>query len=223
MQRLTPNFCSGILSRVCLHYTSCNVRSSHVVMRRDFSSSSWNAKTNDALKLLNLDDPKYYAETDISDCLSLKELRTAYFRAAKRCHPDAIRSSGDTSKDKNTEQDSSERFLMVTEAYEFLLATAIGSAANDRSIISKNEESIFRRNCQDWLGIPADVVEESKRCPLFRQWLKGNTDAAFHWKIFLMQNGGLAPRLREYLKLGAGKTNHSAVSPKNISRRKRSR
>lgn len=137
-----------------------------------------------ALRLLKL---KNSNTTSGNSNINLKDLRKAYFQAAKQCHPDTIVNESST---QVTKQDSSAQFMLVSEAYEVLLS--IISPVSDgklrsEGLISEREEIEFRRNCQDWLGIPADVVEESKRCPLFRQWLKGNTDAAFHWKVFLMQ------------------------------------
>lgn len=180
-----------------------------------------------ARKLLNLPA----AHTSITrstaehEILSTKQLRLAYFQAAKMCHPDIIDADDYTlpgsaiDKKAARRQDSANQFMRVTEAYEFLLNRINPSKNYSASdLVSEKEEGDFRRNCQDWLGIPADVVEESKRCPLFREWLKGNTDAAHHWKIFLMQNGGLAPRLRATVLVEAGE--ESAVA---TSRRRRSR
>eukprot|EP00816_Leptocylindrus_hargravesii_P004310 CAMPEP_0196811684 /NCGR_PEP_ID=MMETSP1362-20130617/19907_1 /TAXON_ID=163516 /ORGANISM="Leptocylindrus danicus, Strain CCMP1856" /LENGTH=199 /DNA_ID=CAMNT_0042187059 /DNA_START=62 /DNA_END=661 /DNA_ORIENTATION=+ len=175
-----------------------------------------------ARKLLNL--PSTHAATE-QEVLSTKQLRLAYFQAAKMCHPDTIDADNGSlpgsavDKKAARRQESANQFMRVTEAYEFLLSRINPSKKYSASdLVSEKEEGEFRRNCQDWLGIPADVVEESKRCPLFREWLKGNTDAAHHWKIFLMQNGGLAPRLRATVLVEAGEEGPGATSRRRRSR-----
>ena len=47
-------------------------------------------------------------------------------------------------------------------------------------------------------------MEESKKNPMFRQWLMGKTDAAMHWKMFLSKYGGLAEKLRPRVQVGGG-------------------
>jgi len=134
---------------------------------------------------------------------SPKDLRDAYFTAAKLCHPDLnkTKSNGDLT----------ERFLEITEAYELLQKQKLNTSFDDEEInmthiITKTEEQMYRDACRECLGLDADTVEESKRCPLFRNWLKGKTDAAFTWSNFFMSHGGLAPMLRKkkHLHIGAG-------------------
>jgi hypothetical protein len=131
-----------------------------------------------------------------NDTLEMVTLRKAYCEAAKQCHPDTFASSSE-------EEVGYERFLHVTEAYELLaaqLATAATASHHDRRFdddtsISKSEQESFRAECQRILGLSAEIVEECKRSHGFRQWLQGNTDSAYLWRDFLMQHGGLAPRL----------------------------
>lgn len=127
-----------------------------------------------------------------------KELRLIYLEAAKQCHPDMVQG-----KEGDDEEEVDKRdFRQVTEAYELLQRFVIkgpktGNDDDDAFLgISEKDEEEFRRACQSWLGIPAEVVEESKRCNIFRNWLDGNTDAAQHWRNFFAIHGGLAPMLR---------------------------
>ena len=140
----------------------------------------------------------------------MKELRLAYFEAAKRTHPDAYASSSDSISSSSST--GGEEFCRVTEAYERLLASSSRDmvAVDVESgawnwIITREEEEEYRRACQDVLGIPAEIVEESKQNPMFRHWLHGNTDGAQHWRAFFAVHGGLAQKLARpvaYLESG---------------------
>jgi hypothetical protein len=135
---------------------------------------------------------------------TVPELRAAYFEAAKQTHPDMLRSD---KNDKNTDA-AVLGFRNVTQAYEQLLHSP--SELSERSdddveIIPQDEEESYRSACVDFLGLPAEIVEESKQNPMFRRWLEGNTDAAHTWRSFFAVNGGLAQKLRPpsgYLGVG---------------------
>jgi len=136
-----------------------------------------------------------------------KELRDAYFTAAKLCHPDLNKTK--------SEEELTDRFLKITEAYEFLQQKDFLKRENDEdemdmsNIVSKSEEQRYRDACMECLGLDAETVEESKKCVLFRHWLKGKTDATFTWNRFFMSHGGLAPMLRKrkHLSIGMGELN----------------
>lgn len=158
------------------------------------------------------------------DRLEIVTLRKAYFVAAKQCHPDI------TSNTKDSEEDGHERFLKVTEAYELLVAQlaaqknpgATTSSTRTTTVeIPKSEEELFRRQCQEMLGLSAEIVEECKTNAGFRQWLGGNTDGAHFWRNFLMQHGGLAPRLPHpiILEIAAGEASMSQQRRRRPSRR----
>lgn len=101
---------------------------------------------------------------------TVRELRHAYFEAAKLHHPDVVKQQlGTPTYD----------FRDITNAYEHLLNSShITSTPQNEPIITHDEEEEYRRACLDVLGIPAEIVEESKKNPMFRQWLMGKTDAA---------------------------------------------
>ncbi|KAL3934751.1 MAG: hypothetical protein SGBAC_009594 [Bacillariaceae sp.] len=120
---------------------------------------------------------------------TVKELRHAYFEMAKKCHPDV--------QEKDGEKDGEViDFLELTEAYEYLLHNKNHHRQDGNVLISLEEEETYRQACTAILGIPAEIVEESKQNPMFRHWLGGNTDGAQHWRSFLSVHGGLAQRLR---------------------------
>jgi hypothetical protein len=114
---------------------------------------------------------------DVTD----RVLRKAYLQAALKCHPDV-------KKEK-----SGHEFTEINRAYELLQAGVV----SDKDLgVTPDEDEMFRRACLDWLGLPAEVVEDSKRCPIFRNWLSGGTEASIRWQQFLTLHGGLAPMLR---------------------------
>lgn len=140
-----------------------------------------------------------------------RELRDAYFDAAKRCHPDTQKQSSTKAhsaapiNEDAQKAASSNLFLEITEAYEALQEFAasgrkVNSASSiidEKDLIIKSEEQYYREAVKETLGIDADILEESKRCPMFRLWLKGGSHMAFHYNIFLMRHGGLARMLPE--------------------------
>jgi len=113
--------------------------------------------------------------------ISYKQLRDAFFQAAKRCHPD-VHNKGGTNNSNNTDtttpREAAQMFLDVTEAYEFLLASTTNatSAAEQEEegggafTIPKEEEMEYREACELWLGIPAEVVEETKKNVFVFEW-----------------------------------------------------
>jgi hypothetical protein len=123
-----------------------------------------------ARRLLGLSYPNF----------TIHQLRHAYRKAALTSHPDL-------------ENGNHDAFLQVTEAYEVLLTHSSGKV---ETVVSADEELAFRQACRDWLGLPPEIVEESKQCPNFRQWLSGRTDSAHAWRVFFALHGGLAPMLR---------------------------
>jgi DnaJ domain len=156
--------------------------------------------------------------------LEMTVVRKAYFAAAKMCHPDTKSTSILVDEEAD---DGYERFLQVTDAYE-LLAAQLCSDSNKSSndniiIIPKSEEESFRYECQHRLGLSAEIVEECKNNPSFRQWLLGNTDSAYLWRDFLMQHGGLAPRLNSsqpILEIAAGAGDEALRSQQRRKRRR---
>ena len=111
------------------------------------------------------------------------ELRTAYYEAAKKCHPDV---KGD---------DHALDFRELKDAYEHLLNGGhVSESTTDE--ISVDEENDYRRACIEILGLKAEIVEESKQNPMFLHWLSGKTDGAQYWRNFFTSHGGLAQKLR---------------------------
>lgn len=150
---------------------------------------------------------------------TVRELRHAYFEAAKLHHPDVV-------QQRNDEDEPSTHKLLdfrdITIAYEHLLQSAhVSHTSSQEPIITIDEEEEYRTACLQILGIPAEIVEESKKNPMFRQWLMGKTDAAMHWKMFFSQHGGLAEKLRPRVSLEGG--SHNEVVRKVETRRKKKR
>mmetsp|Transcript_14958 Transcript_14958/g.29895 ORF Transcript_14958/g.29895 Transcript_14958/m.29895 type:complete len:187 (-) Transcript_14958:102-662(-) len=175
------------LNRRLLTHASCS-------MARGLSTIS-TAKARALLGLTECSEP------------TLKELRIAYFQAAKRSHPDSSSSSS---------LDAGQEFRRITNAYELLLGSGdLENSFQEQAthLISEREEENYRKACLAVLGIPAEIVEESKQNPMFREWLAGNTDGAIWWRMFFSNNGGLAQKLRPPTQLLTGK----------IERRRRSR
>ena len=147
---------------------------------------------------------------DAHSAATARDIRKAYFLAAKACHPDVQK-----------QDDGGAAFRMVTVAYEVLQSNI--SVEDQAILVTEDEEVAFRIACRQVLGLPAEVVEESKQNPMFRTWLKGRTDGAFTWRNFLSQHGGLAPKLRPRLMIEgkdcfAGSKDFSSAS---LRRRKR--
>lgn len=132
-----------------------------------------------------------------------KILRNAYLQAAKKTHPD-LRT--------NSRQD----FQLVSDAYELLLSGAPDSRNADFGI-TINEEQDYRQACRNWLGIDAEIVEEAKRDPAFRNWVKLEGSSTRHWRQFLSLHGGLAPMLKPKKFL------ENNASTKDLKRRRRRR
>eukprot|EP00986_Skeletonema_menzelii_P011969 scaffold6338_cov152-Skeletonema_menzelii.AAC.13 len=152
---------------------------------------------------------------------TIRELRNAYFVAAKRCHPDVVNQQ---QPDEDGEEDNTSfDFRDITIAYEHLLHGdhVEYNPEEADNIVTRNEEEEYRDACKTMLGLSAEIVEESKQNPMFRKWLTGNTDAALHWRSFFAANGGMAQKLRPPAGyLGRGK---DAVVRKSDTRRKRGR
>jgi hypothetical protein len=203
-------------------YYSNHIMKNHGRAQQHFSSSGesfavTSRKINSALRILSL-----------SQGFQPKDLRDAYFDAAKKCHPDShsslhsirVEHAANGDGDDRRRAKLSSMFLEITEAYE-LLRKYPGGYVNSSSkkssfsvdeqdveydFISKTEEQHYREAVQEALGIDAEALEESKRCPMFREWLKGKSHMAFHFNLFLMRHGGLAPMLgrKKVVKLTDG-------------------
>jgi DnaJ domain len=164
--------------------------------------------------------------------LSRMEIRLAYFQAAKESHPDCgITADDETAKSMN------DKFNKVTQAYEYLIQhycthsnsnkNNTNSNSNDDNDnnwgITLEEEIDFNDSCLAVLGLRAEIVEESKQDPSFRQWLLGNTDSAYIWRNFLANHGGLAPKLRPRLMLDTSTEYTTTIENSKRQQRRRRR
>lgn len=160
----------------------------HAIKHRTISSTC-----NRRHRLISTQAAKMLLGFSSSHRPTMRELRAAYFEAAKQTHPDVAQ-----------ENEDGIDFVKITKAYERLLDSR--EIENDATWkISKDEEDEYRSACKAILGIPAEIVEESKQNPMFRHWLGGNTDGAQHWRAFFAVHGGLAQKLQApaaYLESG---------------------
>ena len=206
-----------IIPSLSFHSQQCRKLPFHPLSQSFSRTSSTTITFQSALHILKLHHRPNY---------NPKELRDAYFAAAKLCHPDTKKkqknsssSSGGKRFNDDDDDDMTIKFLELTEAYEILQEqykkslssnsfysktqhtkqpdSSSSSSSSSTYIIHQTEEENFRSACREKLGLDAETVEESKQCPLFREWLKGKTDAAFHWNMFFMMHGGLAPMLNQ--------------------------
>jgi len=168
-----------------------------------------------ALRLLGLSQP-----------FSPRELRDAYFEFAKQCHPD---SSGDQTDTKRflqlTEAYESLRCVASNhhvelqydtpseeEEYRAACQAWLGlQVVPARSVMHSSPftlslVALYSTYCSCCSCVVADVlcwqaeqVEESKACPMFRQWLASSND--LNWVSFLALHGGLAARLNPRAQL----------------------
>ena len=202
LRQINVRACAGIVRR--RRWTPPFLDQHQACARRHLTLQS-------AERLLDLtDNPRYTA----------RELRDAYFDAAKSCHPDSTHEA--KARKSLAPIDAARHFLEVTEAYELLRSGKNASFQTDANFVTKSEEQEFRDACKEWLGLDAETVEESKRCPLFRRWLQGGTDAACHWNNFFFLNGGLVPKMRPPAALiGKGGSSSRSTGPSTRRRRKR--
>jgi hypothetical protein len=168
--------------------------------------------SREALRVLGMKSPSY----------TTRELRDAYFTAAKQCHPDVAKShqqEWSTTSNDNNPIDTGERFRLITIAYERLKSSTLTTPDEDgSSSVPQDDQMHYRAACDEVLGVPAEIVEECKRDPKFRHWLGGNTDAAIFWRNFFAVHGGLAPMLDEPAGLLGSNEKHTS---KINARRKR--
>ena len=121
----------------------------------------------------------------------MQELRTAYFQASKKLHPDV------SNLDKAA---ATAHFLQMTDAYELLSehlkqqekSDADGGNQSQDIYMTRDEEAEWRRACDAWVGVSAELVEELKADPAFREWLMLSEPDAEHWRLFLFNHGGLS-------------------------------
>lgn len=189
--------------KTCFHIRQSFSPIAPALYQQHYQQQSKRFLTNqDALEILSLSRTRLTPAT----------LRMAYLQAAKECHPDTSQNT------HHSKEEAAAQFRLVTEAYEVLLRGKLNSNDTGDYGITIEEDTAFRRACQERLGLPAEIVEESKKCPAFRQWLDGKTDAAHYWRVFFIQHGGLAPKLRPP---AAGLLESNVVPTKSSTRRRR--
>lgn len=152
-----------------------------MILSRSFRSVGQECFVKRYMSISHFESARELLGLDANANVTARVLRQSYLKAAMRCHPDLQQNK------------DSDEFRKVTAAYEFLRS---GVNPDQDLGITGQEDNEFRQACQDWLGLPGEVVEETKRCPMFRTWLDGKTDAAFRWRLFFALHGGLAPMLR---------------------------
>lgn len=142
-----------------------------------------------------------YVLLGLSDPFTKRDLKNAYRQKCLLLHPDHSSLS---------KEEASHVFIMMSKAYE-LLQRCTATADNrldpnkDDFDMTEEEEADYRESCKMWLAVDADIVEESKANEGFREWLKGRTDSADHWRCFFYAHGGLAPKkLRMPALIGSG-------------------
>ena len=163
--------------------------------------------------------------------LTLPQLRQAYLTAAKQCHPDVVAPKAGAGP--HHKQEAHVEFLRITQAYErlqddLMRAQRKGQYSNynyddDDDDEYDNSDSDFDAACQQQLGLSAEIVEECKQNPIFRQWLQNNNSHwAQIWRTFLASHGGWTPRLVKP-SLGCGSTSGFGGSSSTNRRRRRRR
>ena len=225
-------------------------RSSRMAILYDSSSSRRRITTDEARTILGLPSSKSssslsptkklestLASTYQTAPLTIQDVRQAYFKAAKACHPDVVRNHTTDHPNRARIQDatqsqinlSSQSFRRIHLAYEVLRNEFKKDSHNTftetSTSFTMDKQTEYRKACWELLGIPAEIVEECKRDSKFRQWLRGTTDAAGYWRNFLTMYGGLQPILDVPTAYLHSSNNHDPNdgprSPNSETRRKR--
>ena len=118
----------------------------------------------------------------LPEMFSTSDLRDAYYRQAKTCHPDLFNGSLEA-----------DRFVSIGRAYDTLRSVAGKLRANQGQCDGSWDE--YDEACKSWVGCGAEIVEELKADGMFREYLESNTQTAEHWRIFLAYHGGLRARV----------------------------
>jgi hypothetical protein len=88
----------------------------------------------------------------------------------------------------------------MTDAHELLQPIVsdaedpVEDASHDGFEYTARDEKNYRDMCELWVQCGAEPVEDMKADGMFREWLKGNTDGASHWRNFFLATGGLLPK-----------------------------